>query len=183
MSEISEEQKKNERDKRLELKRNFLHENGFTSQQTMLHDLEVDLVQQTLIQLKEEEENEENKDLVTIGLLNKYIEFVKAFNGGDNSSYETYKNKVREFYSYNCQDDNDFCKEMKKSIIKASTLTKIPISDTPSAPRYIIPKMNLDQKKYTSPGVGGGKRKVSKKSKKSKSRKSKKSKKTKSRRH
>jgi hypothetical protein len=157
---------------------------GFTKSQMEITPKEMSIVRSAIKILKEEEEKEEEeeKDHLTIGLLNKYIEFVKAFNGG-NSGYQFIKN-VDEFHSYDCQD-NEYCKELKTHIINNSALSRNRSKQAAAAPHYNIQRMNLNPQTYSSGlGVGGGKRKVSKKSRKSRAKKFNKSKRSKkSRRH
>lgn len=151
---------------------------GFTESQMNIPPKEMSMVREAIDILKDE------KDPLTIGLLNKYIEFVKAFNGGNNG-YQ-FIPSVEEFHSYDCQD-NEYCQQLKTSITKNSTLSRNRSKQAAAAPHYNLQRMNLNPPTYSlSSWVNGGKRKVSKKSRKSKSRKSKKSKrskKTKSRRH
>jgi hypothetical protein len=146
---------------------------GFTKSQMEITPNEMSIVRSAIKILKEEEEKEE-KDHLMIGLLNKYIEFVKAFNGGNNG-YQFIPN-VDAFHSYDCKD-NEYCNRLKTYIITNSALSRNRSKQAAAAaPHYNLQRMNLNP-------PSGGKWKVSKKSRKSKSRKSKKSKKTKSRRH
>jgi len=150
---------------------------GFTKSQMEIPPKEMSIVRSAIEILKEE------KDHLTIGLLNKYIDFVKAFNGGNNG-YQFIPN-VEEFHLYDCQD-NEYCNELKTYIINNSTLSRNRSKQAAAAPHYNLQRMNLNPPAYSSSlGVGGGKRKVSKKSRKSKSRKTKsrKSRKTQCRKH
>ncbi len=158
---------------------------GFTKSQMDITPKEMTIVR-SAIEILKEEEKENEKDHLTIGLLNKYIELVKAYNGGNNG----YKfiDDVEKFHLYDCQN-NDYCKELKTYIINNSALSRNRSEQAAAAPHYNLQRMDLNPQKYSSSGlgVGGGKRKVSKKSRKSKSRKSKsrksKSRKSKSKMH
>ena len=162
---------------------------GFTESQMEITPKEMSIVRSAIKILKEEEEKEEEeeKDHLTIGLLNKYIEFVKAFNGGNGgkNQFANHIKNVDEFHLYDCQD-NEYCTKLKTHIINNSTLSGNRSKQAAAAPHYNIQRMNLNPPTYSSSelGVGGGKRKVSKKSRKSRSKKFNKSKRyKKSRRH
>jgi hypothetical protein len=156
----------------------------FTKSQMEITPKEMSIVRSAIDILKEEEEKEE-KDHLTIGLLNKYIEFVKAFNGGNGgkNQFANHIKNVDEFHLYDCQD-NEYCKQLKTHIINNSALSGNRSKPAAAAPHHNLQRMDFNPQTYSSSGlgVGGGKRKVSKKSRKSKSRKSK-SRKSKSKMH
>jgi hypothetical protein len=111
--------------------------------------------------------NDDDEEVDTKGLLNKYIDLVKAYKDGG-KAWPTHMETVEKFHAHNC--NGEYCKELKKYISEHSTLSRNRRPIKPTNEVYNIPNMFAPK---------GG----SNKSRKSKNSKSKKSRKTKSRRH